>query len=257
MDQSLLKTSWKQRVIYIIVLIVMVFVFIMSYAGIVMSGNNKSDTASDEQNPELAAIEAEYTEKQSELDAYATANLSGKYFDTLKEYRSRVKAYNSATAGSGGLKTEDLLEGSGRELAEGDGDYIAYYIGWCADESVFDSSFDDFSNPTTLKSPLSGSLGLIEGWTSGVVGMKLGGIRELTIPGELAYGETQEICGGTNSPLKFVIYAFEDEGYNKINAELKEIENKYMEAYYKSAGTMIEGDSADSAGDAEVEVVSE
>jgi hypothetical protein len=47
---------------------------------------------------------------------------------------------------------------------------------------------------------------VIKGWTDGTVGMKVGGVRELTIPSDQAYGATGS---GTNippnTPLKFVI----------------------------------------------------
>ena len=48
----------------------------------------------------------------------------------------------------------------------------------------------------------------IAGWQRGVVGMKIGGVRELTIPADLAYGDTargEDIPA--NSPLKFIIVA--------------------------------------------------
>lgn len=232
MDQSMLKTTWKQRVVAVVVLVVVLFTFIASYAGIVLSNGN-SGQGDDEIPAELMTLQNQYTDKQNELSSYASS-ISSTYLGTMLNYKGRVKAYNAASANGGGLQMEDLLEGTGRELTDGDKEYLAYYIGWCSDETVFDSSFDNFENPTTLANPLNASMGLIEGWNAGVVGMKLGGIRELTIPGELAYGETREICGGTNQPLKFIVYAFEDETYNSINAELEEIYNQILEYYYEN-----------------------
>ena len=232
MDQSELKTTWKQRIVVIAVLIIVLFTSIASYAAIIMSKGEPTITDADIPE-ELAALQDEYAGKQSELTAYAES-ISGNYFPTLRDLKTRVKAYNAASANGAGLQIEDLVGGSGRELVEGDTNYLAYYIGWCSDESVFDSSFNNFENPTSLKEPLSASMGLIEGWNAGVIGMKLGGVRELTIPGELAYGETREICGGTNQPLKFIIYAFEDEGYNSLNKELEDVYNKILEYYYNN-----------------------
>lgn len=51
---------------------------------------------------------------------------------------------------------------------------------------------------------------MIKGWSQGVIGMKIGGVRELTIPYDLAYGETgsgDKIPA--NTPLKFVIMLIE------------------------------------------------
>lgn len=230
MDQKLLKTSWKQRVVVIVIALLMIFSFIASYVAIVLSNNKKSsdDTAD---NPELTKIQEEYEKKSAEITAYAES-LSKKYFDTLKEYKSRVKSYNATTANTDGLKTTDLKNGDGRELKADDTDYFAYYIGWCADESIFDSSFDSTDSPTKLKTPLSAKAGLIEGWNQGVIGMKLNGVREITIPGELAYGDSQEICGGKNSPLKFVVMPFTDEKMKQLSSEADEIMNRLYAAYY-------------------------
>ena len=78
------------------------------------------------------------------------------------------------------------------------------------------------------------SAGLIEGWNQGVVGMKLGGIREITMNGDLAYGE-KEMCGTTNSPLKFIVLAVEpSEDMKKLNEELNEIYIQLKSASYGS-----------------------
>ena len=232
MDQKSLKTSWKQRTAIIVIAVLMIFSFIATYTAILLS-NNKSNSSNSTDNAEMSKIQEEYQKKSEEISEYATT-LSGKYFDTLKNYKSEVKAYNATTANSDGLKTKDLKVGDGRELKADDKDYLAYYIGWCADESIFDSSFDDKDNPTALKTPLSASVGLIEGWNQGVIGMKLNGVREITIPGELAYGDSQEICGGKNSPLKFVVLAFTDDKMKKLSSESDEILQRLYAAYYSS-----------------------
>lgn len=235
MDQDLLKTNWKQRTVIIIIAFLMIFSFVATYTAILLSNNGSSTSDStDKDNPELTKLEEEYNAKSEEINTYA-ATLSDKYFEEMKGYKSRVKAYNAATANSDGLRTTDLKEGDGRELKADDTNYLAYYIGWCADESIFDSSFDDAESPTALKAPLSAAVGLIEGWNQAVIGMKLGGVREATIPGELAYGETQEICGGKNSPLKFVIMAFNDDKMKTLASEADKIRNDLYTAYYGSS----------------------
>ena len=65
--------------------------------------------------------------------------------------------------------------------------------------------------------------------------MKLGGVRQLTISGDLAYGDTQEICGGYNSPLKFIILAIEpDAQLAQLQSELEDIYNQLYMVYYGS-----------------------
>ena len=83
-----------------------------------------------------------------------------------------------------GLVYEELVVGEGT-LATGLGQTaIVHYTGWLEDGTEFDSSVkrnDPFSFPL-------GAGMVIKGWDEGVVGMKEGGKRKLTIPPELGYG---------------------------------------------------------------------
>lgn len=234
MEEKALKTSWKQRIVIIIVAVLLLGSMVLTYLLVVL--NSDSSSSSSTETADVSAITAEYQAKTEEIEA-AAKPLSDKYFKDFVKYKSEVKSFNSANANASGLETKDLKAGTGRTLAEDDTDYSAYYIGWCADGSIFDASFDDKENPTSLKAPLDASIGLIEGWNQGVVGMKLGGVRQLSIPGELAYGETQEICGGKNSPLKFIIFAIEtDDQLKALNQELNEIYARLYAAYAQSGG---------------------
>lgn len=84
----------------------------------------------------------------------------------------------------GGLLVEDLKIGTGYEVKPG-GAVVALYHGTLKSdpEKVFDSAY-------RRGSPIMFSLnGVIEGWQKGVPGMKVGGVRRLTIPAAMAYGE--------------------------------------------------------------------
>ena len=241
MDQKYVRTSTKQRVIIFTVAFLMLAATVATYVLVILN-NSKKSTGSTESNLSAAdeakmnELQDKWNAKNDEISARAT-ELSAQYYDTFKAYRSRVRSYNATSANANGLKTEDLKVGNGKVLTDGDTDYLAYYIGFCADESVFDSSFNSsYENATSLKAPLSAKIGLIEGWNAGVVGMKIGGVREITIPGELAYGDSQEICGGTNSPLKFVVMAIEDKKTSQLSAEQDEIYSEMISIYYSSTG---------------------
>ncbi|MBR3263909.1 FKBP-type peptidyl-prolyl cis-trans isomerase [Candidatus Saccharibacteria bacterium] len=227
MDPNSLKTSWKRRIVIIVIAILLLGSTIATYVGIVVSSGNKSNSSTSE-------LEEQYTDKQAEINNYAVT-LSDKYFSSFANYRSEVKAYNAEAANSVGVHTRDLLEGTGRELATGDLEYYAYYIGFCPDESVFDSSFNDYNNPTQLLAPIYAGQGLIQGWNAGVVGMKIGGVREIQMPGEQAYGDSREICGMTNAPLKFIVMAIEDEKLNELNNEFEQLYAEIVSRYYNSA----------------------
>lgn len=229
MNQKELKTSWKQRLFIIIIAVIMLGSTMAVYISIVLTGNKTAETNS-ETDQQLAELQTQYQAKQAELKT-ASQPFSDKYLNEFKQYTSRIRAYNATTANTSGLQMTDLKEGTGATLEEGT-NYMAYYIGWCADESVFDSSLDDISNPTLLGAPIPGG-NLIEGWNQGVIGMKIGGVREITIPGELAYGETREICGATGSPLKFVVMTIpSDATLAKLWQEIDDLSNQIQMLYY-------------------------
>ena len=82
------------------------------------------------------------------------------------------------------LVTETLTEGEGREAAEGDSVQLQYTGALLSDGTEFDTSWDDLQPlPATI-----GAGGLIEGFDAGLVGMKVGERRMLTIPSEQGYG---------------------------------------------------------------------
>jgi peptidylprolyl isomerase len=83
-----------------------------------------------------------------------------------------------------GLKYYDLVVGSGPEVGEGQRVEIAY-TGWLTDGTKFDSSVD---RDDTFFFVL-GAGQVIPGFDEGVASMRVGGKRQLVIPGNLAYGE--------------------------------------------------------------------
>lgn len=241
MDQNQLKTSWKTRIVIGIIAFLMLFSTVAVYALIVLSSENKKKSSADA-SEELTKVEEELTAKRNEVETLAV-ELSNQHYDTLSSYRSNVRSYNAATVDNEGLKSNDLKVGDGAEITE-ETSYYAYYIGWCADESVFDSSFDSWDNPRELGAPIQyevGSSSFVAGWEEGVIGMRIGGVRQIDVPGNLAYGETREICGGTNSPLKFMVYAIDPgEEYTKKLEEYNKLVEQYYILYYSQNQDLIE-----------------
>ena len=81
------------------------------------------------------------------------------------------------------LEIIDEVVGTGAEAASGQRVSV-HYTGTLTNGQKFDSSRD-------RGRPFSFNLGrgeVIKGWDQGVVGMKIGGKRKLTIPADLAYG---------------------------------------------------------------------
>ncbi len=98
------------------------------------------------------------------------------------------------------FKIEDISAGKGDEV--GSGDYITiHYKGWLENGKVFDSSYE-------RGSPFKCRIGVgevIAGWDMGVIGMKPGGKRKLTIPAKLAYGDNEIGIIPANSTLIFEV----------------------------------------------------
>src|SRR5437588_12288223 len=83
-----------------------------------------------------------------------------------------------------GLKYVDIKVGTGEEAKKGDNVEV-HYTGWLKDGKKFDSS-KDRGEPFPLR---LGAGQVIKGWEEGVQGMKVGGVRKLIIPPDLAYGK--------------------------------------------------------------------
>ena len=118
------------------------------------------------------------------------------------------------------LTALDMVMGTGA-IATEKSSVTVHYTGWLLDGTKFDSSHD-------RNQPFTFTLGagqVLPGWDQGVVGMKVGGTRELTIPPELAYG-ARGACGviPPNAALRFEVELLAVEGpkFQSIgNAELK------------------------------------
>lgn len=98
------------------------------------------------------------------------------------------------------LKIEDITVGQGEGVKNGDNIRI-HYTGTLTNGTKFDSSYD-------RGTPFETKIGVgqvIEGWDKGVVGMKVGGKRKLSIPADMAYGANPPSGSNIppNSPLIF------------------------------------------------------
>lgn len=109
----------------------------------------------------------------------------------------------SETTTPSGLCYEELTVGDGTE-ATGSGQTVeVHYTGWLEDGTKFDSSVD-------RGEPFGFPLGVgmvIKGWDEGVVGMRVGGKRKLTIPSELGYGARG--AGGVIPPHATLVFEVE------------------------------------------------
>ena len=152
------------------VLAFLIFASVVVSAIFVVQQIRKEDKASS-----TATTDTSSTSSQTEGETTVNPNaLKGKPLASFTATTDRVSE----------VKTEDLVEGSGAEVTSAEQTVTADYTGArAADGIVFESSKDS-GTPFTSK-----LTGLIKGWQTGMIGMKVGGTRRLTIPAAEAYGD--------------------------------------------------------------------
>ncbi|MFZ1258270.1 MAG: FKBP-type peptidyl-prolyl cis-trans isomerase [Candidatus Saccharimonas sp.] len=205
-----MATTKTQRWVILIILAATVIGTIGSFAVMILATNNQNAEAEKKQklmNEYQANVKAYQLKQEAQGD-----ELSKQYYEAFRPYIDNVAAFDrdSVTA----LVTNDLVVGSGEEISDTT-QFAAYYIGWNPKGKVFDQSID--VEKMKLKAPLYSNVGLenglvkaslIAGWKEGMKGMRIGGVREITIPSDKAYGETgQGDDIPANTPLKFIVMA--------------------------------------------------
>lgn len=113
------------------------------------------------------------------------------------------------------LKVRKTKNGYGRAAVAGDF-VTVHYTGWLFDDNAPDNRGEKFDSSVDRGQQFQFPLGagrVIKGWDQGVEGMLIGETRELTIPPELAYGDSgagDAIPGGAT--LVFEVELFNAEG---------------------------------------------
>jgi len=105
------------------------------------------------------------------------------------------------TSTMGTLQITDTVVGTGTTAEDGD-TVSVLYTGTLDNGTVFDASSLHGNQPFSF---VLGAGQVIAGWDQGVVGMKVGGTRELVIPPSLGYGSQQVSTIPPNSTLHFTV----------------------------------------------------
>lgn len=153
---------------------------------------NRDDVLVTETPEEKAASEA--ASAQQDATASNTCGSAEVAAVAPKAVPSVTKVDGSVTE----LKKVDISVGDGEEVQPGDCVTVLYYGTLAKDGTKFDGNYES-GQPIELS--LSG---VISGWTDGIPGMKVGGVRRLEIPFAQGYGEAGS--GETIPPSSDLIF---------------------------------------------------
>lgn len=184
-----MATSRAQRISIWVIIITMAIGSVGAYFVVVLANNNQS--AEQDQQAELMENYKKQIAKAAKDNAAASQPLPG----------YKAKPFNTKVSS---LVKTDLVIGTGK-LVPKDAKIDASYFGWTPDGKIFDSSRKKGKNtPATGMELKNGKI--IDGWINGVPGMKVGGVRQLTIPAAQAYGKPgSPPLIKPDTPLRFII----------------------------------------------------
>ncbi len=104
------------------------------------------------------------------------------------------------------MEVLDLKPGTGAAIGAGQ-KAVVQYTGWLYETAAPDKKGKEFDSSKNGGQPFRFTVGagqVIKGWDQGVLGMKTGGRRRLTIPADLAYGDVG--AGGVIPPGATLIF---------------------------------------------------
>jgi len=151
-------------------------------------------------------------------------NLGPKTKAKLREIKKNMDSKSIKT--NSGLEYKDIVIGEGESPEVGDR-VVVHYTGTLEDGTKFDSSRD-------RGQPFEFAIGVgqvIKGWDEGVITMKPGGNRILTIPSDLAYGERG--AGNIIKPGATLVF----------DVQLLEFKKKFVDTDFSLPGQEILTDS--------------
>jgi peptidylprolyl isomerase len=192
---ALQRQQRNRRIIRFAVFAAVALVVIVAFS--TFGGDDDDSTASDAASTTTTAAEGSSTTAAAAapVKPLDCAGPDGSNTDLTKKPTVTVPDKPATT-----LTCQDLVVGDGDTVKSGDTVTVQYVGVSQSTGKQFDASWDR-GEPATF--PLSG---VIKGWTDGIPGMKVGGRRVLTIPGDQAYGEQGRPPDiGPNDTLVFVI----------------------------------------------------
>jgi FKBP-type peptidyl-prolyl cis-trans isomerase len=239
------KTSQKTRIAVIAIAALMIVSTGALFVSMALGSNNQEkidDILLAEQRAKEDRLNELLAAYGDELSAAANET-NDQYFEAFAKYRANIKSFVAANVTA--LSVKILKEGdkNSDELTDIDDANSLLYIGWLGDETVFDSSFEvedtndanAWKTATRVRFPTTATTDFITGFKEGITGrvggfasgalictdgttatdekscdksiggMRVGEVREITIPYQKAYGESAYGNIPAMAPLKFII----------------------------------------------------
>ncbi|MGQ0846721.1 MAG: FKBP-type peptidyl-prolyl cis-trans isomerase [Sporichthyaceae bacterium] len=181
------------------------FALVLSLAA--CGGDDEPDAAA---QPETGNASGTQNQPPAAVPVFPTPSAAPKGDKALKgvpavDNASDFKKQPVIAKGTGDAPTQlvirDLIDGAGEAVLPTDSVEVRYVGAFFDDGKIFDASWTrgaDYWAPFPLN-------GVVKGFAGGIVGMKIGGRREIVIPGDLAYGANPPPGIPPNATLVFVV----------------------------------------------------
>jgi peptidylprolyl isomerase len=191
-----MATSNGQRVVAFLLAALFLMSTLGATAYVIWQINQDDGVIVEETAEEKAAADALAVQEQA--DAQTDPNACGQgVFATVEPRTTPTITTNDGPITE--LGTVDVKVGTGEEVQPGDCVAALYYGTLATTGEMFDGNYD-------TGAPIEFSLdGVIAGWTNGIPGMKVGGVRRLLIPAEQGYGAQGSGAIPANSDLIFEV----------------------------------------------------
>ncbi len=177
-----MATSRAQRISIWVILVTMAIGSLGTYFVVALANSNQS-SQQDQQAQLIKKQVEDYRKQLDPLKGYKATSFSPKVSQLVKN---------------------DLVAGTGQVVTEGNKVTVSYF-GWTPDSKIFDSSRKN-GKDIPVKNFLLKKGKVIPGWIDGIVGMKVGGVRQITIPADQAYGKQgSPPLIQPNTPLRFIV----------------------------------------------------
>lgn len=185
----------EKNILLIIIAIIAIVGFYFLFQSSQNNENENQEINSSENSEQQKANSEAENEESADASAEAIADKEKK--EDKEDIKEELKVFEEKNQE---LEIEVLKEGTGEEAKNND-KVTVHYTGTLENGTKFDSSLD-------RGKPFVFTLGagdVIKGWDQGVLGMKVGEKRKLTIPSELGYGSRNAGLIPPNSTLIFEV----------------------------------------------------